>query len=124
MCGRPGADGRPAPAAGSDTGVTKRTLRAILAFGVIYVGLFLAGTLILTGESARAGLDVTALDAMGASATTLGNVGPGFGFAGPFGSFNPFSPFAKLVMILLMWAGRLEIIPVARRPKPLHTGIS
>ena len=29
------------------------------------------------------------------------------------GSFDPFSPFAKSVMILLMWAGRLEIIPVA-----------
>ena len=93
--------------------VDERTLRAILAFGVIYVGLFLAGTLILTVESARAGVDVTALDAMGASATTLGNVGPGFGFAGPFGTFDPFSPFAKLVMILLMWAGRLEIIPIA-----------
>ena len=93
--------------------VDERTLRAILAFGVIYIGLFLAGTLVLTIESARAGLDVTALDAMGAAATTLGNVGPGFGFAGPFGSFDPFSPFAKIVMILLMWAGRLEIIPIA-----------
>ena len=39
--------------------VDERTLRAILAFGVIYVGLFLAGTLVLTIESARAGLDVT-----------------------------------------------------------------
>ena len=29
------------------------------------------------------------------------------------GSFEPFSPLAKGVMILLMWAGRLEIIPLA-----------
>ncbi len=93
--------------------VDERTLRAILAFGVIYVGLFMAGALILTIESARAGLPVTTLDAIGASATTLGNVGPGFGFAGPFGSFDPFSPLAKSVMIVLMWAGRLEIIPIA-----------
>ncbi len=93
--------------------VDERTLRAILAFGVIYVGLFLAGTLVLTIDAARSGLDVTVLDALGASATTLGNVGPGFGFAGPFGSFDPFSPFAKVVMIVLMWAGRLEIIPIA-----------
>ena len=56
---------------------------------------------------------MTVLDAIGASATTLGNVGPGFGFAGPFGSFDPFSPLAKSVMIVLMWAGRLEIIPIA-----------
>ena len=93
--------------------IEERALRAILAFGVIYVGLFMAGALILTIESARSGLEVTALDAIGASATTLGNVGPAFGFAGPFGSFDPFSPFAKSVMIVLMWAGRLEIIPVA-----------
>jgi trk system potassium uptake protein TrkH len=93
--------------------VEERTLRAVLAFGVIYVGLFVAGALVLTIESARAGLDVTALEAIGASATTLGNVGPSFGFAGPMGSFDPFSPFAKAVMIVLMWAGRLEIIPVA-----------
>ena len=93
--------------------VDERTLRAILAFGVIYVGLFMAGALILAIESARSELDVTVLDAIGASATALGNVGPGFGFAGPFGSFDPFSPLAKSVMIVLMWAGRLEIIPIA-----------
>ncbi|MCC6221978.1 MAG: TrkH family potassium uptake protein [Thermoleophilia bacterium] len=93
--------------------VDERTLRAILAFGLIYVGLFIVGSLVLTVESARAGLEVTALEAIGATATTLGNVGPSFGFAGPMGSFEPFSPFAKGVMILLMWAGRLEIVPVA-----------
>jgi trk system potassium uptake protein TrkH len=93
--------------------IDERTLRAVLAFGLIYVGLFMAGSLVLTIESARAGLDVSPFEAIGAAATTLGNVGPGFGFAGPMGSFEPFSPFAKSVMILLMWAGRLEIIPVA-----------
>ena len=51
-------------------------------------------------------------DAIAAAATTLGNVGPGFGFAGPMGSFDPYSDFSKLVMIVLMWLGRLEIIPV------------
>jgi trk/ktr system potassium uptake protein len=93
--------------------IDERTLRAVLAFGVIYVGLFMAGAFLLTIESARAGVEVTALDAIGASATTLGNVGPGFGFAGPFGSFDPFSYLAKIVMIGLMWLGRLEIIPIA-----------
>ena len=92
--------------------IDERTLRAILAFGLLYVGLFLVGSLVLTLEAARAGLEVSPFEAIGAAATTLGNVGPAFGFAGPMGSFEPFSPFAKEVMILLMWAGRLEIIPV------------
>ncbi len=92
--------------------VEERTLRAVLAFGVIYVGLFMFGALVLTIDSARAGLAVTPFEVIAASATTIGNVGPAFGFAGPMGSFAPFSAFSKGVMILLMWAGRLEIIPV------------
>ena len=92
--------------------VDERTLRAVLAFGLLYIGLFMTGALVLTIESARAGLDVSALEAIGAAATTLGNVGPAFGFAGPMGSFEPFSGLSKGVMIVLMWAGRLEIIPV------------
>jgi len=50
-----------------------------------------------------------------ASAGTLGNVGPGLGFAGPMGSYGPFSDFSKLVMAFLMWIGRLEILPVLVR---------
>lgn len=93
--------------------VEERTLRAILAFGVIYVGLFIVGALVLAIEGARAGLELSPFEAITASATTLGNVGPALGFAGPMGSFEPFSPLAKGVMILLMWAGRLEIVPLA-----------
>lgn len=52
------------------------------------------------------------LDAVAAAATTLGNVGPGFGFPGPMGSFAPYDDLSKVVMIVLMWLGRLEIIPV------------
>jgi trk system potassium uptake protein TrkH len=55
---------------------------------------------------------VTPFEAIAASATTLGNVGPALGFAGPIGSFEPFSDLSKGIMIALMWIGRLEIIPV------------
>ena len=49
---------------------------------------------------------------LAAAASLLGGVGPGLGFAGPMGSFEPFSDFSTLVMIGLMWLGRLEIIPI------------
>jgi trk system potassium uptake protein TrkH len=49
---------------------------------------------------------------MSAVAATLGNVGPGFGAVGPMGSYLGFSDASKVFMTLLMWAGRLEIIPV------------
>ena len=88
-------------------------LRAVITFTLLYVGLFIAGAAGLAIESARLGEGLTPFEAIAAAATTLGNVGPAFGFAGPFGSFEPFSDASKAIMILLMWAGRLEIIPVA-----------
>ena len=94
------------------TPLDERTLRAIAAFVLLYIGIFAVGTLLLVADAARLDLDLRLLDAVAASATTIGNVGPAFGFAGPMGSFEPFSDFSKFVMIGLMWVGRLEIIPV------------
>ena len=93
--------------------VDERTLRAITSFVLLYVGVFAAGALLLVLEAARTGLDLRLVDAIAASAATLGNGGSAFGFAGPMGSFEPFSDPSKVVMIVLMWVGRLEIIPVA-----------
>jgi trk system potassium uptake protein TrkH len=93
--------------------VDERILRAILSFVLLYVGVFAVGTFALLADGARIDLDLRLIDAIAAAATTLGNVGPALGFAGPMGSFDPFSGVSKVVMILLMWLGRLEIIPVA-----------
>jgi trk system potassium uptake protein TrkH len=92
--------------------VDERTLRAVTSFILLYIGIFIVGALVLAADAARVGLDLSVLEAIAASATTLGNVGPGVGFAGPVGSFEPFSDLSKLVMVGLMWLGRLEIIPV------------
>jgi trk system potassium uptake protein TrkH len=102
-----------APIRLNQTIVDERIVRAVLAFVLLYVGLFALGTLALMLDAARVNLDLRVIDAVAASATTLGNVGPAFGFAGPMGSFEPFSDVSKVVMIVLMWLGRLEIIPVA-----------
>jgi trk system potassium uptake protein TrkH len=93
--------------------VDERTLRAVVAFVALYVVVFAVGALVIAVDSGRANLNVSAFDAIGASAAAIGNVGPAFGFAGPMGSFDPFSPLSKGVMIALMWMGRLELIPVA-----------
>ena len=92
--------------------VDERTLRAITAFVLLYIGLFAAGAGLIALDAAFEGPPLTAFDAIAATATTLGNVGPGLGFAGPMGSFEPFSDFSTIVMIALMWLGRLEIIPI------------
>lgn len=94
------------------TPVDERTIRAIAAFILLYVGFWAVGASIIAIDSAISGVGVGTLDALAASATTLGNVGPGFGIAGPFGSFAEYSDVSKLTMIGLMWVGRLEIVPV------------
>jgi trk system potassium uptake protein TrkH len=94
------------------TVVDERTLRAVAAFVVLYVGFFAVGAGLIALDSAFHGPPISAFDAIAASATTLGNVGPGLGFAGPMGSFEPFSDLSTIVMIGLMWLGRLEIIPI------------
>ena len=92
--------------------VDERILRSVAAFVVLYLVVFALGSIGLVVESRRGGIDVTAFEAIGAAGATLGNVGPAFGFAGPFGSYAPFSDISKGILIGLMWLGRLEIIPV------------
>ena len=61
---------------------------------------------------ARVGLEISEFDAMGAAGATFFNIGPGFGIAGPFGTYEGFPVTTKLLMIVLMWVGRIEIVPV------------
>jgi trk system potassium uptake protein TrkH len=92
--------------------VDERTLRALAAFILLYVGAWAVGGGIIAIDSAISGVGLTPLDSLGASASAIGNVGPGFGITGPFGSFAPLGDVSKLTMIALMFLGRLEIIPV------------
>ncbi|MEI8216870.1 MAG: TrkH family potassium uptake protein [Eubacteriales bacterium] len=81
-------------------------ISSILSFVVLYLMLFIGGTLLLSIEDF--GLVVSA----SAVAATLGNVGPGFEAVGPIMNYSIFSPFSKLVMSFLMLCGRLELFTV------------
>ncbi|MFC7068280.1 TrkH family potassium uptake protein [Halobaculum lipolyticum] len=90
----------------------ERGVRGIFAFTLLYIVLFFLSALLLFLDSLRTGTVFSVLEVLSASATTLGNVGPAFGLAGPMGSYLPFSNASRLYMVFLMWIGRLEIIPV------------
>jgi trk system potassium uptake protein TrkH len=92
--------------------VEEEVVRAALAFIVLYILIFALGALVLLIDAQEHGLELSAVEAIVAAATTIGNVGPGFGFAGPYGSFAPFHDVSTLTMIVLMWIGRLELIPI------------
>jgi trk system potassium uptake protein TrkH len=92
--------------------VDGQTLFAVTAFVLVYVAVFVAGTAALALDAALQNEAASALDLVFASASTLGNAGVGLGEAGPTGSFASFGDGSTVVMTLLMWVGRLEIIPV------------
>jgi trk system potassium uptake protein TrkH len=90
----------------------ERALRGIYGFTLLYIAAFFVGTLLIMADASRVGYALSALEGMSAVAATLGNVGPGFGVVGPMNSYLDFPATSKLVMIFLMWVGRLEILPV------------
>jgi trk system potassium uptake protein TrkH len=79
---------------------------AVLGFVAMYGLLVAVGTLALSSF----GHDL--LTSVSAVAACLGNIGPGFGAAGPHTTFDFFEPGAKLLLALLMILGRLEIYTV------------
>jgi trk system potassium uptake protein TrkH len=93
--------------------VEERALRSAVVFVLLYILTFALGTLALLIDARAGDADVAVFEAIGASAACLGNVGAAFGFAGPFGNYEPFSDVSTVVLTLLMWLGRVEIIPVA-----------
>jgi len=52
------------------------------------------------------------MDTLGAVASALGNVGPGFGAVGPTTTFAEVHPIAKAVLIVDMLLGRLELFTI------------
>ncbi len=78
----------------------------ILAFMMIYILIFAVGSIVMS----TTGLDFTS--AMGATATSLANVGPAIGSVGPLNNFAHVSDFGKWVLAFLMLVGRLEIFTV------------
>ncbi|ESS03163.1 MAG: Trk-type K+ transport system, membrane component [uncultured archaeon A07HR67] len=92
--------------------VDEDAIRGILVFTVLYVVLFMISAVFISLDTARIGIQLTTLESMSASLATIGNIGPGFGRLGPFGNYEFFSDASKLLMVFLMWVGRLEIVPV------------
>jgi trk system potassium uptake protein TrkH len=86
--------------------VSSDTLASVSGFLLLFLLTLALGVLALT----LLGLD--ALTALGAAATTLANVGPGFGLVGPAETYSPISPPALWVMSTLMLLGRLELYTV------------
>ena len=86
--------------------ISEKVNTSILSFIVLYLFIFVAGSLIVT----LTGLDV--VTASSAVAASLGNIGPGLGTVGPMSNYSHIPDITKLILSLLMIVGRVEIITV------------
>ena len=96
----------------SGKAVDEDAIRDIYAYLLLSIVIFVLFTIFIAVDSARIGAGVSEFEAMGAAASTFLNIGPAFGDAGPYGTYDGFSMTTKAAMIVLMWIGRIEIIPV------------
>jgi trk system potassium uptake protein TrkH len=86
--------------------VAENTNISILSFVVLYMFMFILGTIIII---------ITGVDIQTASssvATCMAGIGPGIGTVGPMSNFAHLPEVSKVILSLLMIIGRLEIITV------------
>jgi trk system potassium uptake protein len=79
--------------------------RQMISFLLFYIVLMVCSGLITTM------IEHDAAIGFAGTAATIGNVGPGFGQIGPMGSFGLLQPATKVIFIIDMLVGRLELIP-------------
>lgn len=86
--------------------VSNDVLVKVFAFFMIYLGSWAFGTLVLS----LSGVDL--ISASGASAGTLGGIGPGLGEFGPAGNYSQLPVIGKWTLSFLMLLGRLELYAI------------
>lgn len=96
----------------SNEAVSEDTVRDVYAYTLVALVFFIAGTLLLVVDGELSGTPITEFEALSAAASMFFNIGPAFGQAGPYGTYEGFARSSKVLMILLMWVGRIEIVPV------------
>ncbi|MBS3820374.1 MAG: TrkH family potassium uptake protein [Phycisphaerae bacterium] len=105
--------------------VKNRVVQSVLGFAVLYVVVFVVASLVMTAAlmiwpgaidpaAAPAGDDTAMVTAVSSVAATLNNIGPGLGHVGPGDAraYSWVSPAGKIVLILCMLIGRLEVFSV------------
>jgi len=86
--------------------VPSKIVTNVMAFLVLYVGVFVCSVIIMS-------ICMPDIDsAISSVATTLGNIGPGFGNIGPTENFSSLPDWSKWFLSFLMLLGRLELFTV------------
>ncbi len=87
--------------------VSDDIMSSITSFFLIYLFIFLVGTLAVMAIE-----NISIITAISACAATIGNIGPGLGEVGPAGNYAHLASPTKVVLSFLMLTGRLELFTI------------
>ena len=87
--------------------VPDSTYESVMTFFFVYIVTFASSALLLSFS----GLDF--LTCISAAASAISNVGPGLGeIIGPDGNYSSLTNYSKIVLIMTMFLGRLEMLTI------------
>tara|TARA_Y200000002_G_scaffold379348_1_gene388430 strand:+ start:332 stop:1780 length:1449 start_codon:yes stop_codon:yes gene_type:complete len=87
--------------------INETTYESVMSFFFLYILTFFTSALLLSFS----GLDF--LTCISASASTISNVGPGLGSViGPEGNYGILDNYSKIILIVTMFLGRLELLTI------------
>ncbi|WP_049919990.1 TrkH family potassium uptake protein [Halobiforma nitratireducens] len=95
-----------------DTVVDEETVTDVFNYVMLAIVIFFLLTIFIVVDAAWTTTAVTEFEALSAAASIFLNIGPAFGMAGPMDNYHGFSATTRSVMVVMMWIGRIEIIPV------------
>ena len=93
------------PVKHNEKAVSTEVLRQVIIFVLQYLAIFGVSAIIVTLIEHSHTIGFTSTFA------AIGNIGPAFGEIGPMGSFDGMQVSTKIILILNMLVGRLELIP-------------
>lgn len=86
--------------------VSENTISTMVAFIIVYMCIFIISVFLISFENYDFETTISSV------AETLNNIGIGLGEIGPKNNFNIFHYPSKIVFMLLMLIGRLEVYPI------------
>jgi len=79
-------------------------IRSVTSVVLMYIITMITSTIILLSQG------LSAVDSLGMSVSAITNMGLGWGDIGPFDSLESLSAGIKIMLMILMWLGRLEVM--------------
>ena len=94
--------------------VDTETVQSVLTIFLLFVASIIVGTILILligiTQPTVTGAEIDIIDSFGLAISTISNGGMGFGNFGPTGNFAGLEDQLKIVLIVMMWIGRLEIV--------------